>query len=176
MITKRMEDGHFLLAAKVVDNFIITATTVELVHDLFEAVQLSGYYITEEANDKFVGMEIIRLSTGEILVNQQRHITKLQHKHNPSNKKATTPLPSDFTLQNYLDSHLSPPVPIKLYQEALGESMWVIQTRVETTHSLSLLSQKIHHCTERDYSAIMHLIWYLNNQTNLSPMYHRAPT
>jgi hypothetical protein len=41
MITKRMEDGHFLLAAKVVDNFIITATTVELVHDLFEAVQLS---------------------------------------------------------------------------------------------------------------------------------------
>lgn len=176
MITKRMEDGHFLLAAKVVDNFIITATTVELVHDLFEAVQLSGYDITEEANDKFVGMEIIRLSTGEILVNQQRHITKLQHKHNPSNKKATTPLPSDFTLQNYLDSHLSPPVPIKLYQEALGESMWVIQTRVETTHSLSLLSQKTHHCTERDYSAIMHLIWYLNNQTNLSLIYHRAPT
>ena len=174
IITKSNKDGHFLMAAKVVDNFIITATIVDLVNELYEAVRLAGYTITGEADDKFVGLEIKRLSTGDILVNQRRHICKLQAKHNPDNKVATTPLPSNFTLENYM--HISPPVPIKAYQEALGDCMWIIQTRVETTHSLSLLSQKTHHCTQRDYDAIMHLIWYLNNEPDLSLVYHRAPT
>lgn len=81
MITKSTTDGHFILAAQVVDNFIITSTCPDLVTQLYHAVENMGYILNTEADDKFIGMEISRQPDGDIHVNQERHIRKLMVKY-----------------------------------------------------------------------------------------------
>lgn len=174
MITKETEDNHFILFAKVVDNFIITATCDELVTELYKTIESMGYIMTTEADDKFIGMEIRRQSNGNIFINQERHIRKLIAKYNIV-KTAPTPLPSNFSLENYSDSGVSPTFPIKQYQEAVGDVMWIMQTRFEIVHGMSMVSQKTHFCTERDYEAVIHILEYLNADPSLPLIYLRAP-
>ena len=64
-ITKSTTDGHFILAAQVVDNFIITSTCPDLVTQLYHAVENMGYILNTEADDKFIG------PYGDIHVNQE---------------------------------------------------------------------------------------------------------
>lgn len=94
-ITKSTTDGHFILAAQVVDNFIITSTCPDLVTQLYHAVENMGYILNTEADDKFIG------PYGDIHVNQERHIRKIMAKYS-IDKTASTPLPSNFFLENYL--------------------------------------------------------------------------
>ena len=43
MITKKTAEGHFIIAAKVGDNFLITATCDELVQELYDAIESMDY-------------------------------------------------------------------------------------------------------------------------------------
>ena len=60
-----------------------------------------GYILNTEADDKFIGMEISRQPYGDIHVNQEKHIRKIMPKYS-IDKTASTPLPSNFSLENYL--------------------------------------------------------------------------
>ena len=133
------------------------------------------HIMTTEADVQFIGMVIRRQSNGNIFINQERHIKKLLAKYNIV-KTASTPLPSNFNLENYLLGALSPAVPIKQYQEAVGDVMWVMQTRFEIVHAMSLVSQKTHFCTQRDYDAVLHILEYLNVDPFLPLVYLRAPS
>jgi len=172
-ITKSTTD-HFILAAQVVYNFIITSTCPDLVTQLYHAVENMGYILNTEADDKFIGMEISRQPYGDIHVNQEKHIRKIMPKYS-IDKTASTPLPSNFFLENYLTNTVQVYVLNKQYQEIVGDAMWIMQTQFELVHGMSMVSRKTHHCTQRDHDAIMHILQYLNADPSLPLVYLRAP-
>ena len=53
--------------------------------------------------------------------------------------------------------------------------MWIMQTRFELVHGMSMVSRKTHHCSQRDHDAIMHILQYLNADPSLPLVYLRAP-
>ena len=48
LVSKVTPDGKFLIAAKVVDTFLIVSTCVELEEELYESVRSAGYKILPE--------------------------------------------------------------------------------------------------------------------------------
>ena len=98
---RKLQRVILLLLRRWLTIFLITATCDGLVQELYDAIKSMGYVMTTEADDMFISMEIRRQSHGNIFVNQKRHIKKLLTKYNII-KTASTPLPSNFTLENYL--------------------------------------------------------------------------
>ena len=73
IISYTTDDGHFFLAAKVVDNIIHVSTHTGLTNKFISAIEQATYKVKTEARDKFIGMQIQELG-GEngILVHQER--------------------------------------------------------------------------------------------------------
>ena len=105
LITKEEFDGHFIMACKVVDNFLIVATNEKLTRELEGAIASAGYDITAEANDKFIGIQLERMSNNDIHAHQGRHAKELMRKYGIT-RTALTPLSSAFTRENYVCLYL----------------------------------------------------------------------
>ena len=61
IISYTTDDGHFFLAAKVVDNIIYVSTHQGLIDKLISAMEQANYKVKIEAKDKFIGMQIEEL-------------------------------------------------------------------------------------------------------------------
>ena len=174
LITIMTPQSDFLVAVKVVDNFLIVSTCDALKDLLFEAVRYSGYIILEEANDKFIGTQLQRMVDGSIGVHQEYHARKLITKYGIT-QTAPTPLSSTFTTENYIVSRTSEPIPIKIYQSIIGDIIWLTITRYDIQLGMSVLSQKTHYCSQRDYDEAKHVLMYVLKNPGQPLIFHRAP-
>ena len=82
-------------------------------------------------------------------------------KYNITGESVPTPLSSSFVTENYIENGMSAAIPIKQYQTILGDLLWLIFTRYDIQHGLSVLSQKTHYCSERDYDEALHVLRYV---------------
>ena len=72
-------------------------------------------------------------------------------------------------------SRASPAANLKQYQIILGETIWLTITRYDIHHAMSVLSQKTHYCSERDYEEAKHVLKYILNNPGLPLIFHKAP-
>ena len=174
LITKEEFDGHFIMACKVVDNFLIVATNEKLTRELEGAIASAGYDITAEANDKFIGIQLERMSNGDIHAHQGRHAIELMRKYGIT-RTALTPLSSAFTGENYVASGASVPIPIADYQTIVGDITWLTVSRPDIVFPASAVAQKTHCCSEIDYAEAMRILEYINLYPDQPIIFHRAP-
>jgi hypothetical protein len=172
IIRKRQDDGHFLLAAIVVDNIIYMSTNDELERQLIESLQACGYTVKTEASDKFIGMQLEYLSDGDLLLHQKRYETKLMAKHNIT-KTAATPLPASWSLSNHIMDKSSEPFNQKSYQQIVGDIIYLGLTNTGILHANSAVAQKTHYCSKRVYEAVIHILEYINGHPKQG-IIHRA--
>ena len=86
-----------------------------------------------------------------------------------------TPLSTSFVAESYIDLQASAAIPIKQYQTILGDILWLIFTRYDVQHAMSVLSQKTHYCTQRDYEEAIHVLRYIFGNPDKSLIFHAAP-
>lgn len=124
---------------KVVDNLMFVSTCDALKDLLFEAVQSVGYNIIEEVTDKFLGTELERKADGSLHMHQGYHARKLFAKYGIYDS-VPTPLSTSFVAESYIDLQASAAIPIKQYQTILGDILWLIFTRYDVQHAMSVLA------------------------------------
>jgi hypothetical protein len=177
IISYKTDDGHFFLAAKVVDNIIYVSTHHGLTDKLISAMEQANYKVKIEAKDKFIGMQIEELGEENgVLVHQERQILKIGLKYNASlSAHKDTPLPGTFSLTNYLESNESLAIEKKLYQQAMGDLIYINLTNCATPYASSALARKTEFCSERDMKAVMHVFEYLMSHRKEGLHFRRAP-
>ena len=62
---------------------------------------------------------------------------------------------------------------IKQYQTIIGDILWLTISRYDITHAMSVLSQKTHYCTQRDYDEAKHFLMYILKNPGLPLIFHR---
>jgi len=174
LITRASSDGHFIVAGKVVDNFIVVSTNKFLEERLLEAVQSVGYKITREADDKFIGLQICRMRNGEIHVHQGPFARSLAIKYGVDTH-ATTPLSTTFSGEDYVASGKSEAIDIKLYQTIVGDIAYLTMTRFEVVYPLSAVSQKTHYCSRLDYTEAIRIVQYISADPDQALIFHPGP-
>jgi hypothetical protein len=161
LITRESSDGNFIVAGKVVDNFIVVSTNKLLEDYLLEAVRSVGYKITSEASDKFIGLQICRMRNGEIHVHQGPFARSLSVKYGITTHSAT-PLSTTFSGEDYVASGKSEAIDIKIYQTIVGVLAYLTMTRFEVLFPLSAVSQKTHYCSMLDYDEAIRIVQYIS--------------
>jgi hypothetical protein len=71
LIAINTPDNNFLLAVKVVDNFLFVSMCDTLKELLYEAIRSVGYAILDEATDKFIGTQLQTMRDGSIHMHQE---------------------------------------------------------------------------------------------------------
>ena len=177
VISYKTDDGHFFLAAKVVDNIIYASTHQRLTDKFISAIEKANYRVKIEARDKFIGMQIEELGgQNGVLLHQERQILKIGTKYNiPLTAYKDTPLPGTFNLKNDLESKESPAIEKKLYQQAMGDLLYLNLTNCATPYASSALARKTEFCSERDMKAVMHVFEYLMSHRKEGIHFKRAP-
>jgi hypothetical protein len=174
LITKQESNGHFLIAVKVVDNFLIVATSEHITLQLEEAITSAGYEITAEADDKFIGIQLQRMSNGEIHAHQGRHAKELIRKYGITST-ALTPLSSSFSGEDYIASGVSTAKDLAEYQQLVGDVTWLTMTRYDVVYPASAVAQKTSYCSDRDYAEALRILEYINPYPDQPIIFHAAP-
>ena len=174
LITKEESNGHFLTAVKVVDNFLIVSTSEHLTLQLEEAITSAGYEITAEADDKFIGIQLQRMSNGEIHAHQGRHAKELIRKYGITST-ALTPLSSSFSGEDYIASGLSTAKNLAEYQQLVGDVTWLTMTRYDVVYPASAVAQKTGYCSDKDYAEALRILEYINLYPDQPIIFHAAP-
>ena len=174
LITRESSDGNFIVAGKVVDNFIVVSTNKFLEERLLEAVQSVGYKITREADDKFIGLQICRMLNGEIHVHQGPFARSLAIKYG-INAHVTTPLSTTFSGEDYVASGKSEAIDIKTYQTIVGDIAYLTMTRFEVLYPLSAVSQKTHYCSVLDYAEAIRIVQYISANPDQALIFYPGP-
>ena len=111
-----------------------------------------------------------------ILLHQERQILKIAEKYNISLEAIkNTPLLCNFTLTNYVESNESPAIEKRLYQQMMGDLIYINLTNCATPYTSSALARKTEFCSERDKQAVLHVFEYLVSHKKEGLHFRRAP-
>jgi hypothetical protein len=163
---KRIAEG-VLLAVVHVDDFVVAASTDELLTAFISDLELC--YVVSVSNDvsHFLGIHIKETPDGARLLSQPGLLKKLFESHPTVIEVAqlpTVPMAASF---NDLDQCDSPPCDPHAYMELLGGLLYVVKSRPDIAYAVNRMAMRSKEATEKDMRALLRILAYLYGTQSL---------
>ncbi|KAH0661384.1 hypothetical protein KY284_026315 [Solanum tuberosum] len=146
-----------------VDDILVTGSHQRGVHYAIEA--LSQHFSLKDLGPLhyFLGIEVIRSSTGLLLSQEKYTMDLLQEVAMDNCKGVSTPMTSTIVFYPSLDDHL---VHGSLYRRIIGKLHYLSFTRPDIAFAVSKLSQAMHKPFMSHWVALKRLVRYLRSTTS----------
>ena len=169
---KGSAQADIIIMVLIVDDFAVGFNSDLLFEELRSALK-SKYTITESPSlESFIGIHICYNSDGSITLSMPGYIKSLCKRYlDPSVMPLQAPMVSDFSDQFQNDA---PPCSKEMYQKLLGEIIFTLKVRIDVFTAVSILSQRNVAPTERDHSALLHILRYYLGTISHGITYHRC--
>ena len=158
---KRPEHGGVLLAVVHVDDFVVAASTDDLLTQFIHDLEL--IYVVSVSNDvnHFLGIHIQDSPTGARLLSQPGLLKRL-FTENPEvtqlDKCPTVPMAASFDNDVQCDSPRCDP---HAFMELLGSLLYVVKTRPDIAYAVNRMAMRSKEATLKDMNALLRILAYL---------------
>jgi hypothetical protein len=165
---RRPTEQEFIMIIVHVDDFLVAATTDELIMHVEATFRLQYQLTISDNAENYLGMHIVYNSDSSITVSNPVIIRELLEKTNLMESTASvTPMRSDFN-DDYQDDSPMLSVALKLtFQEILGSLIFIVKTRPDIAYAVNRLATRTARATERDLTAINRVVRYLKGTEHL---------
>jgi hypothetical protein len=155
----RRDDRGFIMMVVHVDDFAIASSTQELSDELYSTMKQRYKIKVKPSMDSFLGMH---LSGGQIHLSQPVKIDELTQEHGlpPDGVYPSVPVPMDSKFSDEYQND-APLVDVLRFMHLLGQLIYLVKTRPDMTYAINRMATRSSAPTERDYKALLQILWYL---------------